>query len=230
VTVAAALSNESIERLFATGVSVETSRTADCEPGDLLPQEQECVPRATAKRLADFAAGRRCARSALRRLGVTGHPLVVGAGGAPAWPAGIVGSISHCDGVCAAAVASARLFGGLGLDIETDKALDEDLRPFVCSDDEHRRITKLRPPPVGNWEKVIFSVKESVFKCWYPLGRLRLEFDDVEVALLPEHGAFRARVSPSGSADAVSPRSIGGRYCWADGYVVSAASLPASPA
>jgi 4'-phosphopantetheinyl transferase EntD len=229
VTIAPALSNASIERLFATGVAVETSRTADGEPGDLLARERDCVPRASARRLADFAAGRRCARSALRRVGVVGHPLVVGAGGAPAWPAGIVGSISHCDGVCAAAVASGRLFAGLGLDIETDGALDEDLRPLVCGDDERRRIAQLRPPPVGNWEKVMFSIKESVFKCWYPLGRSWLEFHEVEVDLLPERGAFGAWVSPGGPVDAASPRSIGGRYCWAAGYVLSAAYVPASP-
>ena len=228
LTISAALSNGLIESLFPPGVAAEIARTADQNPDDLLAQERACVRTASHGRLTEFAAGRRCARSALRRVGVTRHALLIGAGGAPAWPAQFVGSISHCDGLCAAAVAPSRLFASLGLDVETGHPLQEDLRPLVCGEDDIRRIARLRPPPIGNWEKVIFSVKESVFKCWYPLGRTWLGFDDVNVDLLPRQLAFSARVSPGGPAGVRAPRIIAGRYCWSGGYVVSAASLPAS--
>jgi len=74
----------------------------------LFPEEEMLVARATEKRRQEFTAGRECARSALSALGVQAAPILRGYRGAPQWPDGIVGSIAHCAGYCAAAVARAQ--------------------------------------------------------------------------------------------------------------------------
>src|SRR5437763_335927 len=75
--------------------------------GQLYPEERACIARAVPKRRAEFATGRVCARQALERLGVAVGPLLPHPDRSPAWPPGIVGSISHTDGYCAVAVAEA---------------------------------------------------------------------------------------------------------------------------
>ena len=73
----------------------------------LFPAEEALLARAVQKRRREFATGRHCARSALGALGVGPAPILPGQAGAPQWPSGIVGSITHCAGYRAAAVARA---------------------------------------------------------------------------------------------------------------------------
>src|SRR5688572_29707947 len=72
-----------------------------------LPAELERIPLpatlhgAVPKRQAEFRAGRYCAMTALTALDARFAGCEVGRAdsGAPVWPAGIVGSISHSDGM-----------------------------------------------------------------------------------------------------------------------------------
>jgi 4'-phosphopantetheinyl transferase EntD len=78
----------------------------------LFPEEELVVAGAVVKRRTEFATARHCARAALSRLGVAPTPILPGERGAPQWPAGIVGSMTHCAGYRAAALAH-RSAGGL---------------------------------------------------------------------------------------------------------------------
>ena len=89
----------------------------------LLPQEAAIVERVSDKRRREFTAGRECARIALGKLGVVPVPILIGERGAPQWPPGIVGSITHCDGYRAAAVAHASDVAAIGMDAEPDDPL-----------------------------------------------------------------------------------------------------------
>src|SRR6185503_18375584 len=92
---------------------------------DLPPSETAFIPlplelkEAVPKRQAQFRAGRYCAMLAIQALH-GGSPMLVGrdANGAPLWPEGVVGSITHTDDVAAAAVASAADVLSLGIDTE----------------------------------------------------------------------------------------------------------------
>src|SRR5689334_14135921 len=71
------------------------------------------------KRRAEYVAGRYCATQAIRTI----QPRFVGqisagADRCPAWPPGIVGSITHTRGLASAAVAPATRARGLGIDTE----------------------------------------------------------------------------------------------------------------
>src|SRR5580692_7617313 len=73
---------------------------------------------AVASRRAEFVAGRLCAREALAALGAPSTRVPRGIDGAPEWPTGFVGSISHTAELAFAAVAPAAEARGLGLDVE----------------------------------------------------------------------------------------------------------------
>src|SRR5690242_12311145 len=74
----------------------------DDPAAELFPQEFDSIARATELRRKEFATGRACARAALARLGRPSAAVLRGPGGAPQWPEGVVGSITHCVGYRAA--------------------------------------------------------------------------------------------------------------------------------
>src|SRR5207245_11366486 len=111
----------------------------------------------------EFAAGRACARAALHRLGFPRGPLLSGADRAPIWPAGAVGSITHCPGYCAAAVARRRDVRALGIDAELNEPLPDGVAELVCTETE-LTWTAMSAPRGTHWQALIFSAKESVYK------------------------------------------------------------------
>ncbi|WP_405845207.1 4'-phosphopantetheinyl transferase [Streptomyces platensis] len=80
---------------------------------DLFPEESQVIALAVDKRRREFTTARSCAREALRRLGHPTVPIPRGRSGAPLWPAGVVGSITHCQGYRSAAVVERLVFGRL---------------------------------------------------------------------------------------------------------------------
>jgi 4'-phosphopantetheinyl transferase EntD len=51
-------------------------------------------------------------------------------------------------------------------------------------------------PGVGVcWDRLLFSIKEAVYKAWYPRGRRWLDFHQVSVAVDIERTTFYARIS-----------------------------------
>jgi len=171
------------------------------EPPALFPGED--LPRAVAKRRNERAFGRACARTALGELGIAASPIAVGAGGEPQWPAGISGSITHTDDHAAAAVV--RGVTALGIDLESlaHTARVPDLLTTVA-------LASERAHPAA----LLFSAKESVYKCLYA-GRF-LDFHDVELAIEP--GTFT--VVRAAGYDASSVR---GRWAISGDHVATVA-------
>ncbi|MFF0561176.1 4'-phosphopantetheinyl transferase [Streptomyces sp. NPDC004266] len=152
-------------------------------PPWLFAEEEALMARATPGRRREFATGRLCAHRALAALGVAAAPLLRGRRGAPAWPAGTVGSITHCAGYRGAAVASAVRFLGLGIDAEPHAPLPSGVREEVVFGPEEARLRELavRRPDIA-WDRLLFSAKESVYKAWSGYGGAWLGFEDAEVA------------------------------------------------
>lgn len=163
----------------------------------LFPEEHSVIAGAVEKRRREFVGARFCARSALRQLGLPAVPLLPGSGGAPTWPEGVVGSITHCDGYCASAVASARDVLAIGIDAEPATPLPGGILEAVALPDEHEAVDALsaRSPQVP-WDRLLFSAKESVYKAWYPLTGTWLDFHEARVSFRAQpgsdHGTFTA--------------------------------------
>jgi 4'-phosphopantetheinyl transferase EntD len=113
------------------------------EPGPVLfPVEEAVMHTAGPRRRAEFAAGRLCARAALARLGVPAAPILPGPAGQPRWPAGVTGSITHCAGYRACAVARTTDVAAIGIDAEPDAALPAGLIEMVATGPERAWIRR----------------------------------------------------------------------------------------
>jgi 4'-phosphopantetheinyl transferase EntD len=164
------LVNPSAADLLPGSVVLATSDMQGSPP-PLEGEEVDHVLTANPRRRAEFAWGRACAREALLRLGHPAGALTADASRAPQWPRGVTGSISHCSGLCVAAVAPTTDLSGLGVDVEEVGALSAHLAEVLLTEGERRRVGD-----DGELGKLLFSAKESVFKCLSPPG-----------GLLPDH-------------------------------------------
>ncbi len=196
----------------------------DPEPAPLYPEEAARMAGAAAKRRLEFAAVRSCARAALAELGLPPAPIMPGERGAPGWPAGVVGSMTHCDGYRAAALARATDVASIGIDAEPHGPLPDGVGAMVIRDEEAAKIAELaRAEPEVHWDMVLFSAKESVYKAWFPLTRRWLDFAGASITFDPGSHAFTARLLVPGPE--LAGRVIGafdGRWLVRDGLALTA--------
>ncbi|MBO0684545.1 MAG: 4'-phosphopantetheinyl transferase superfamily protein [Candidatus Dormibacteraeota bacterium] len=202
-------------------VAVVEEATAADWTASVQTEEEAQVAAAVEKRRREFAAGRSCARRALERLGWTGVPVTSGRRGEPVWPPGVVGSITHCQGYCAVAVASHADMVGLGIDAEVETALSEGVREAVCTADERRWIADQRG---HDWTVLFFSAKESLYKLWYPLMGSWLDYHEAEVVVDLRHRCFEAHIRRPIESGRF-PSSLTGQFALQAGRVHTAITL-----
>ncbi len=209
--------------LLPDAVHVSMGRTHHAH-APLHPFEQQFLNerRMQPVREREFRIGRARAREALAALGVFDHPLLPAETREPVWPAGIVGSISHCEDACVVAVAESRRFSGLGIDLERIDRIDERIADTVCTADERRAVDALSASERQLRLTLLFSAKESIFKALFPLTRQFLDFQDVTLDVVDS--AFRAVPTAPGilRTDALQGRFVIGRD-----LIATAAWLPA---
>jgi 4'-phosphopantetheinyl transferase EntD len=219
-----------IERILPPSVAAVESFGDD--PGTVLfPEEQAAIADAVESRRREFATGRACARAALARLGQPAVPVPRGPDGAPQWPAGTVGSITHCAGYRAAAVTLTTDVASLGIDAEPDEPLpDHGMLDLIASDEERARLRALAAGTPGtSWDRLLFSAKESVYKTWFPLARRWLGFESADVVIDAAGGTFTARLLVPGPVVNGSPLTLlHGRWLSGQGLLVTAVVVPAT--
>lgn len=182
-----------LEDLLPPTVAVAATRT-DPPEARLFAEEEAVVAGAVAKRRAEFTTVRHCARTALAGLGVPPSPIPRGPRGAPIWPPGIVGSMTHCDGYRAAAVARFTDLRGVGIDAEPNEGLPAGVLKLVSRPAERDWIAAhLAAEPGVRWDRLLFSAKESVYKVWFPLTGRWLDFAEAEFTPTGE-GILTARL------------------------------------
>ena len=135
----------------------------ESDDGGLLLEEAALVAGASEKRRREFTGARVCARLALARAGFRPAPVLRGPTGAPRWPSGLVGSITHCDGYRAAAVARSDAFTAIGIDAEPHAPLPDGVLARVASESEQAALTRLATrAPEFCWEIGRASCRERV--------------------------------------------------------------------
>jgi 4'-phosphopantetheinyl transferase EntD len=195
--------------------------------GPLHAREEACVTRAVEKRRREFTAGRNCARHALAQLGISDFPLLPDEDRIPRWPEGIVGTITHTAGYCAVGVARRGHIQSVGIDVEAATCLDDRLVEKICTRAEIDRLSALPGGSLGRWGKVVFSAKESTYKCYYPLARTVLDFPDVEIHLVPWAGRFTATLVRRDKPPAGGARVFHGRFAYNEHRVFTIVTLTA---
>lgn len=176
----------------------------------LHPEEAALVMGAVEKRRREFALGRACARAALAAMGVEAAAIGRDPRGAPLWPTGVVGSITHTEGYTCALVGAAARFSAMGVDAERVGGVGDELLPRLFDDAERARLMAMDDAQRRIAATLGFSAKEACFKAWGVTFReLHIEWGD---------GVFRAECA----------RGAGeGRFVVRDGLALTAIALPA---
>ena len=208
-------------------VAVAESDTVDID-GETWPEEDQSLIRAAEKRRLEFRAGRILARRAIAQLGLPAGPILRGPDRAPIWPAGIVGSITHCGRRLAAAAARAAHAANIGIDVEEIVRFRPDLERSIADDEEIAAALQGWPPDLRSANlAAIFCIKEAFYKAQRPLSGAWLGFHDVRLQLDQAGGIFNltllkdVRPLPSGAM-------FSGRYRIVDGLVAAALLIPAA--
>jgi 4'-phosphopantetheinyl transferase EntD len=208
---------------------VETEECFGEVPGEvLLPEEEKIIAHAVQSRRREFAAVRNLARACLARLGYEPVPILPGAGGAPAWPVGVQGSMTHCAGYAAAAVAASPAVAGIGIDAEPDAPLPDGVLELVATPVEQDRLTVTRPGG-PHWDRLLFSAKEAVYKAWFPLVGDWLDHQDAEIIFHPHDQTFTAQLFRDGLIiNGHHAHQLEGRWTHHHGILATAVVLSAS--
>jgi 4'-phosphopantetheinyl transferase EntD len=118
----------------------------------------------------------------------------------------------------------------VGIDAEPNEPVPDGVLEEVALDGERVWVEELgtRRPDVC-WDRLLFSVKESVYKAWYPLTGLWLGFEQAIVEVDPDAGTFRAQLLvPGPSVGGMTLSEFLGRWLVGRGLILTAIALPAA--
>lgn len=203
--------------------------TADPAEVFLFPEEENLIRDAVPKRRLEFGTVRWCARRAMGALGVTPAAVLPGRRGVPQWAPSVVGSMTHCAGFRGVALARARDFLAVGIDAEPNAPLAAGVLESIALPQELRRARELAwSAPEIAWDRLLFSIKEAVYKTWFPLTGQELDFTDALVSVDAAQETFHARLLPQpGGLSPAGPTTFSGRWSAREGVLVSAIAVPA---
>jgi 4'-phosphopantetheinyl transferase EntD len=201
---------------FGGFVGIATARLDRMYP--LLDGEEAAIAKAVERRRIEFSVGRWCARQALQHTGIDPQPIPVGPRGAPVWPEGACGSITHSGAVCAAVAALTTEVEGLGLDVvdlADASATLVSTAPVFAQAAEIEAAKSLLAPDEVLPLAVLFSAKETAIKAMTESLDRYVEFTEVLITL--EESSFSASL-------AAKNLSVMGWWTACNGYVFTAAA------
>lgn len=183
----------------------------------LHPDERNVVKAAVDVRKGEFGDARWCAHQALRELGVAASGAILrGERGMPLWPEGYTGSLTHTDGLRAAVAASTRHVHSMGLDAEPAEPLPAGVLHSIASETEIAMVERMRVAGHEWADRLLFCAKEATYKCWYPMTRRWLDFDEAEIELRAD-GTFISQLLARPAPVPV----FEGRWVVRGGYVIA---------
>lgn len=201
--------------------------TADLVGFTPRTEELACLsPRAVEKRRAEFFLGRLAARRALVALGVIPEPVGKGEQREPLWQVGVVGAITHKEGIAAAVTAREARTKGVGIDLEEiERPVHFGISRKVCTGRELAWV-RANASQRDLRLKMLFSAKESCFKAFYPIHRVYLGYLDAEFRWVEDDRGFEGTLLKS----AGGPYPVGYAFevgCRIEGsYVMTWMALP----
>ena len=164
----------------------------------LLPEEEIYLKTlSSTRRQTEFSQGRSCAHQALAKFKLESEPIPRNAKTRePCWPEAVRGSITHSGDYAAAAVGLADDVSGIGIDLESlSRVVDFNISRHVCVEQELEWLKTLSLANANQGLRIIFSAKESIFKCLFPISRTYLYFKDATVEIDEDNAEFTFTLS-----------------------------------
>lgn len=229
-----------LPRLLPAGVSTAEAAGEELD-GPLPPlwpgEESGVGARAVPARRAAYHWSRALARRAMAGIGHEPAAVPKGASREPLWPPDLVGSITHCERYCAAAVAPREEWASVGIDAEVAQLVAPGVVARIASAEEQQRLAGAADPERAT--VALFSAKEAVYKVWFPLTGTWLGFHDAVVEFAddvardaggPCVGTFTARLLvPPPVVGGRELATLEGRVAYHEGLVVTAIAVPTRP-
>jgi 4'-phosphopantetheinyl transferase EntD len=107
--------------------------------------------------------------------------------------------------------------------------VDEKLWPAICLPQELAWLDELPPEERTAAATLLFSAKEALYKCQYPLFAQRLDFHDMQIAPLDwgrPRGAFTIRPTRSIAIIEAARVPLVVQYAFHDGFVSTGVAMP----
>ena len=194
----------------------------------LLPEEEEFLKTlSSSKRQTEFSQGRSCAHQALAKFKLEAEPIPRNAETRePCWPKGVRGSITHSGEYAAAAVGLADAVSGIGIDLESlSRAVDFNISRHVCVEQELEWLKTLTAEQANQGLRIIFSAKESIFKCLFPISKTYLYFKDATVTIDEANNEFTFSLSKACSGITEAGFRHSGKFSIIDKMLLTAIYL-----
>jgi 4'-phosphopantetheinyl transferase EntD len=197
-----------IDAIDVPGIRIGHRLIADGDERLLLPEEVGAFTTSVVKVRRASGAARLVARELMPRFGCAPRAIPKSATGMPIWPEGIVGSLAHDNEVAVAAMAAKSDFLSVGIDVEPAEPLEAGLLEIVATPGEREGAAEDRLRG-----RLLFCIKEAVYKAVNPLDGVFLDHHDVEVNLAERRAEVR------------QGRRVEFCYCVAD-HIVALAFIP----
>lgn len=150
-------------------------------PPELLEEEFSLVTDVSPFRGQQIRTCRHLCRKGIESLGGRSNsPILSEKNGAPIFPIGFHGSISHTKSHCVVAVVRSNTISRIGIDIEEKAKYFEQHEWRLISTEIEREDAHLYPQlSMDQYVSVLFSTKEAIYKCVSGILVDELEFTDV---------------------------------------------------
>jgi 4'-phosphopantetheinyl transferase EntD len=168
----------SIEGMAVPGILIRHRVITEGDELGLLPEERDAFANSVVKVRRASGAARIVARELLSGLGKPRCAIPRSNSGRPIWPSGFTGSLAHDAEIAIAAVALERDFLGVGVDVEPAEALEPELLPLIATANERKSA-----PGDPRYGRLLFAIKEAVYKAVNPIDGRFLGHHDVDVGL-----------------------------------------------
>jgi 4'-phosphopantetheinyl transferase EntD len=209
-----------LEGVLPADVAFGVGPIAD-HTGALQPEEAAAIAKAVDVRRFEYSTGRHYATVAAERLGISLGSLATRSDRQPDWPWVVTGSISHSRGLCVAILARHATVPAIGVDIERVADVGAELMQLVSTPSE--MTANSGTVPEAALPACLFSIREAIYKAYYPATGAQLGFRDVGLALDGQTGRFKAKLTNERLPPFFGRRDIVGRFALIRGFVVSLA-------
>jgi 4'-phosphopantetheinyl transferase EntD len=175
------------------------------------------------KRFADFCTGRYCLRKSTEALQYTGD-ILIGERGMPLLPNYIAASISHSKNLCGAVASHKKHNLSLGIDIETNGRVHEDMWRLLFTQREIEWLLRHDKKQTALISTIFFSLKEAFYKLQYPLTGVYLDFPEVEIEVVDEQ--YYAILLKHVNDEFTTGKQIPGKVLQLNNEIITYCSLP----